>query len=105
MKGFAMLRIGEVGWIEKPKPVCGPMDAICRPLAAAVCTSDVHTVWEGAVGERKNLILGHECCAEVTEVGALRRIDEYNHVIVMENGLEIPMEDIFDLKAERKSEE
>ena len=39
------------------------------------------------------------------EVGALRRIDEYNHVIVMENGLEIPMEDIFDLKAERKSEE
>ena len=41
----------------------------------------------------------------VTEVGALRRIDEYNHVIVMENGLEIPMEDIFDLKAERKSEE
>lgn len=73
MKGFAMLRIGEVGWIEKPEPVCGPMDAICRPLAAAVCTSDVHTVWEGAVGERKNLILGHECCAEVTEVGALVR--------------------------------
>ena len=73
MKGFAMLRIGEVGWIEKPKPVCGPMDAICRPLAAAVCTSDVHTVWEGAVGDRKDLILGHECCAEVTEVGALVR--------------------------------
>lgn len=73
MKGFAMLKIGEVGWVEKPEPVCGPMDAICRPLAAAVCTSDVHTVWEGAVGERKNLILGHECCAEVTEVGALVR--------------------------------
>ena len=40
MKGFAMLRIGEVGWVEKPRPVCGPMDAICRPLAVAVCTSD-----------------------------------------------------------------
>ena len=73
MKGFAMLRIGEVGWVEKPKPVCGPMDAICRPLVAAVCTSDVHTVWEGAVGDRKDLVLGHECCAEVTEVGALVR--------------------------------
>ena len=48
MKGFAMLEIGKVGWVEKPKPVCGPMDAVCRPLAAAVCTSDVHTVWEGA---------------------------------------------------------
>ena len=71
MKGFAMLRIGEVGWVEKPRPVCGPMDAVCRPLAAAVCTSDVHTVWEGAVGDRHNLILGHECCAEVVETGAL----------------------------------
>ena len=47
------------------------MDAICRPLAAAVCTSDVHTVWEGAVGDRHDLILGHECCAEVVETGAL----------------------------------
>ena len=57
MKGFAMLRIGEVGWVEKPRPVCGPMDAVCRPLATAVCTSDVHTVWEGAVGDRHNLVL------------------------------------------------
>ncbi len=71
MKGFAMLRIGEVGWVEKSRPVCGPMDAVCRPLAAAVCTSDVHTVWEGAVGDRHDLILGHECCAEVVETGAL----------------------------------
>ena len=69
MKGFAMLKIGEVGWIEKERPVCGPMDAICRPLAIAICTSDVHTVWEGAVGERHNMILGHEGCAEVVEVG------------------------------------
>ena len=68
MKGFAMLEIGKVGWVEKPKPVCGPMDAVYRPLAAAVCTSDVHTVWEGAVGERHDMILGHECCAELADV-------------------------------------
>ena len=73
MKGFAMLEIGKVGWVEKPKPVCGPMDAVCRPLAAAVCTSDVHTVWEGAVGERHEMILGHECCAEIVSVGELVR--------------------------------
>ena len=71
MKGFAMLRIGEVGWIEKERPACGPMDAICRPLAIAICTSDVHTVWEGAVGDRHNMILGHEGCAEVVEVGSI----------------------------------
>ena len=69
MKGFAMLKIGEVGWIEKDIPTPGPMDAICKPLAIAICTSDVHTVWEGAVGDRHNMILGHEGCAEVVEVG------------------------------------
>lgn len=71
MKGYAMLKIGEVGWVEKDVPVCGPVDAICKPLAIAICTSDVHTVWEGAVGDRHNMILGHECCAEVVEVGSL----------------------------------
>ena len=71
MKGYAMLKIGEVGWVEKDIPACGPLDAICKPLAIAICTSDVHTVWEGAVGDRHNMILGHECCAEVVEVGSL----------------------------------
>ena len=71
MKGYAMLKIGEVGWVEKERPKCGPLDAICKPLAIAICTSDVHTVWEGAVGDRHNMILGHEGCAEVVEVGEL----------------------------------
>lgn len=70
MKGFAMLRIGAVGWVEKPKPACGPFDAICRPLAIAPCTSDIHTVWEGAIGERTDMILGHEAVGEVVEVGS-----------------------------------
>lgn len=71
MKGYAMLKIGESGWIEKEAPKCGPLDAICKPLAVAICTSDVHTLWEGAIGDRHNMILGHECCGEVVEVGEL----------------------------------
>ena len=71
MKGFAMIKIGEAGWIEKERPTCGPMDAICKPLAICICTSDIHTVYEGGVGERFNMILGHECCGEVVEVGEL----------------------------------
>ena len=71
MKAYAMLRIGSSGWIEKERPSCGPLDAICRPLAVAVCTSDIHMLWEGAIGERNNMILGHECCAEIVEVGSL----------------------------------
>jgi len=71
MKGFAMLRIGETGWIEKDIPACGPTDAICKPIAIAPCTSDIHTVWAGALGDRHNMILGHEAVGEVVEVGSL----------------------------------
>lgn len=70
MKGFAMMGIGHTGWVEKDRPVCGPMDAICRPIALAPCTSDVHTVWAGALGDRHEMILGHEAVGEVVEVGS-----------------------------------
>jgi threonine dehydrogenase-like Zn-dependent dehydrogenase len=71
MKGYAMLSIGKTGWIEKEKPKCGPLDALVKPLAVSPCTSDVHTVWEGAIGERTDMILGHEAVGEVVEVGSL----------------------------------
>ena len=71
MKGFAMLGIGKTGWIEKADPECGPLDAIVKPIAVSPCTSDVHTVWEGAIGERSDMILGHEAVGEVVEVGSL----------------------------------
>lgn len=71
MKGYAMLGIGKTGWIEKERPNCGPLDAIVRPIAISPCTSDVHTVWEGAIGERSDMILGHEAVGEVVEVGSL----------------------------------
>ena len=64
-----MKKIGEIGWVEKEKPYCGPNDALIKPLALSPCTSDVHTVWEGAIGERKDMILGHEGCGIVAEVG------------------------------------
>ena len=73
MKGYAMLGIGKTGWVEKERPLCGPLDAIVRPIAVSPCTSDVHTVWEGAIGDRHNMILGHEAVGEVVEVGALVR--------------------------------
>ncbi|MDR0862211.1 MAG: NAD(P)-dependent alcohol dehydrogenase [Oscillospiraceae bacterium] len=71
MKGFAMLGLNKVGWIEKDKPVAGPLDAIVRPLAVSPCTSDVHTVYEGALGDIHDMILGHEAVGEVVEVGSL----------------------------------
>ncbi len=69
MRAFAMLKIGATGWIDKPRPSCGPFDAIMRPLALAPCTSDIHTVYEGALGDRHNLVLGHESVGEIVEIG------------------------------------
>ena len=71
MKGFAMLRIGQVRWIEKDKPFYGAMDAIVKPIAISPCSSDIHTVWAGAIGDRHDMILGHEAVGEVVEVGSL----------------------------------
>ena len=71
MKGYAMIKIGETGWIEKEKPACGPLDAIVRPICIAPCTSDIHTVWSGAIGERHNMILGHEAVGIIDTVGEL----------------------------------
>ncbi|MCH4184522.1 MAG: NAD(P)-dependent alcohol dehydrogenase [Eggerthellaceae bacterium] len=69
MKGFAMLGIGKTGWIEKERPHCGDYDALVTPLAVSPCTSDIHTVWEGAIGERNDMILGHEATGTVIETG------------------------------------
>jgi len=66
-----MIAPNRVGWIEKDRPVCGPLDAILRPIAVAPCTSDIHTVYEGALGERYNMVLGHEAVGEIVEVGSL----------------------------------
>ena len=70
MRGLAMISIGKIGWVDKVRPVCGPMDAICRPIAVAPCTSDIHTVWAGALGDRHELILGHEAVGEIVEIGS-----------------------------------
>ncbi|MEG6611956.1 zinc-binding dehydrogenase [Pseudoclostridium thermosuccinogenes] len=70
MKGFGVLEKGKVGWMEKPDYVCGPDDAIVRPLAISPCSSDVHSVYEMEGPHLKNRILGHECVGEVIEVGA-----------------------------------
>jgi threonine dehydrogenase-like Zn-dependent dehydrogenase len=69
MKAFVMKKIGEVGVMEKPIPEPGPNDAIVRTTAALICTSDTHTV-AGAIGERKDLTLGHESVGVIYKLGS-----------------------------------
>ena len=69
MKAFVMKGIGKVGFMEKPAPEDpGPNDAIIKTTKALVCTSDTHTV-NGAIGDRKNLTLGHEAVGIVYKLG------------------------------------
>lgn len=71
MRGYGMLGLDKPGWIEKPAPVAGPMDAIIRPIAIAPCSSDTHTLHSQAGAGQEGLILGHEAVGEITSVGEL----------------------------------
>jgi len=70
MKAFVMKGIGKVGLMEKPTPQDpGPNDAIIKTTRALICTSDTHTVG-GAIGDRKDLTLGHEAVGIVYKLGS-----------------------------------
>ena len=69
MKSFVLAEPGKVGWHDSPEPVLTPFGALLRPVALAPCSSDVHTVFGGGSKKAPNLILGHECVAEILEVG------------------------------------
>jgi threonine dehydrogenase-like Zn-dependent dehydrogenase len=69
MRSFVMHRIGRVGFMEKPSPEDpGAAGAIIKTTRALVCTSDTHTV-AGAIGERKDLTLGHEAVGIAYKLG------------------------------------
>lgn len=72
MRGYGVLSVNQPGWMEKDVPVCGPMDAIIKPLVLAPCSSDTHSM-HGGSGEKNNVILGHEVVGEIVEVGSLVR--------------------------------
>ena len=44
MKGYAVIKTGQQGWINIDEPVAGPLDAICKPIAVAPYSSDTHAM-------------------------------------------------------------
>lgn len=83
MKAFVMHGIGKVGFMQKPlleDP--GANGAIVRTTNALICTSDSHTV-SGAIGDRKDLTLGHEAVGIVYKLGReVRGVKEGDRVAV-----------------------
>ncbi len=70
MKAFVIKEPGVVCWHNSPEPTLTDYGAILKPVAMTPCSSDVNTVYKGSKKE-PNLILGHECVAEVLETGKL----------------------------------
>lgn len=69
MRAFVMHGIGKVGFMEKPVPEDpGPAGAVVKTTKALICTSDTHTL-AGAIGERKDLTLGHEAVGVIYKLG------------------------------------
>src|SRR5438128_9360818 len=82
MHAFVMSGLEHVGFIQKPIPRPGPLDAIVRTTRALICTSDAHTV-HGAIGPRENLVLGHEAVGVVQEIGSeVRQFKPGDRVVV-----------------------
>jgi L-iditol 2-dehydrogenase len=52
---------------ERPDPVAGPGEVVCRLLACGVCGSDVSSAW---VARKVPAVLGHELVGEVVSLGA-----------------------------------
>ena len=82
MKGYGMFSVGNHGWMDHPKPVAGPLDAIVRPTYLAPCSSDTHCMHGGA-GPMTDCIMGHEAIGEVVEVGSLVKNFKPGDVVVV----------------------
>lgn len=69
MRAYAHTGPGRVEWIDAAEPeLKQPYGVILKPLAVAPCSSDVHTIDGGKGPKIPNLIMGHECVAEVVQV-------------------------------------
>jgi threonine 3-dehydrogenase len=72
-------RAGALEMAEVPVPACGPRDLLLRVRAASLCGTDAHIYdWDPSLGAKilaateglkRPLIIGHEFCGEVVEVG------------------------------------
>lgn len=71
MRGVVPLGAGRVEVRAIPEPRPGPGEAVVALRNAGICGSDLHTFhksWE-EIGERRNLVIGHEASGVVVEVG------------------------------------
>lgn len=70
MKALVFDKPQSVVWRDVPEPICAPFGAVMRPVAVSPCSSDIHTIFEGGVPKSSMHVLGHECIAEIIQIGS-----------------------------------
>lgn len=69
MKALTVQGPGQLVWVEAPTPrLSGPRSALVRPIASASCDLDRRLI-AGVTPFKPPFALGHECVAEVLQVG------------------------------------
>ncbi|WP_287030993.1 zinc-dependent alcohol dehydrogenase [Pseudomonas sp. UBA6310] len=69
MQELRVLSAGRLAWVDAPSPrLSGPGGALVRPIASASCDLDRRLI-AGVTPFKPPFALGHECVAEVLEVG------------------------------------
>jgi alcohol dehydrogenase len=83
MRQLTIAEDRKVDWQEVPEPTLGgPAEALVRPLAVALCDLDQPMI-RGEVPIPGPIALGHECVAEVVEVGGeVERLRVGDRVVV-----------------------
>lgn len=70
MKAMVLEGVEDYNLREVPKPECQPHGVLLKVMANGVCRSDWHK-WHGHYSRKYPMILGHEMCGVVEEVGEL----------------------------------
>lgn len=70
MKAMVLEGVEDYNLREVPIPVCAPHGILLKVMANGVCRSDWHK-WHGHYSRKYPMILGHEMCGYVEEVGEM----------------------------------
>ncbi len=83
MKALHFVRVGKLEWHDaRDLTVQGPLEAIVRPIASTTCDLDRRII-RGLISFGEDFPIGHECVAEVVDVGHKVRAVKRGDVVVV----------------------
>jgi len=83
MQALHFIKVGKLEWHDTPDlRVDGQLEAIVRPIASTTCDLDRRII-NGLISFGENFPIGHECVAEVVEVGGKVKTVRPGDVVVV----------------------